>query len=154
MAFEFLPCTTADLPEVLALFRDTIQRSCATDYTQEQLDAWKDTDEANWVNRVETQHFVLARQGGKLAGIASLLPPDYLDVLYVSADFQGQGLAKLLLEDMEVHAIAQGAQEIVTDGSITAKPFFLKMGFEVVREQQPSRNGISLTNYRMVKQLP
>jgi len=40
---------------------------------------------------------------------------------------------------------------LLTAASITAKPFFEKMGFSVVQEQSVSRRGETLTNYLMEK---
>ena len=40
---------------------------------------------------------------------------------------------------------------MITHASVTAKPFFEKRGYRVVREQQVSRQGILLTNYVMEK---
>lgn len=40
---------------------------------------------------------------------------------------------------------------ITTHASITAKPFFEKRGYIVVKEQQIERQGIFLTNFIMIK---
>lgn len=42
--------------------------------------------------------------------------------------------------------------EITTYASITAKPFFEKRGYKVVKERQVERQGIFLTNYVMIKE--
>ena len=39
----------------------------------------------------------------------------------------------------------------VTHASITAKPFFEKRGYKVVKEQKIERQGIFLTNFLMKK---
>ena len=70
----------------------------------------------------------------------------YLDRLYVHKDYQRQGVATALCNELE-----RGFDRITTHASITAKPFFLHRGYKVVREQQVVRNGISLTNYVMEK---
>jgi putative acetyltransferase len=44
-------------------------------------------------------------------------------------------------------------EKIEADVSLTAKPFFIKKGFEVVREQQVMVQDEVLTNFRMVKKL-
>ena len=41
--------------------------------------------------------------------------------------------------------------DVVTHASITARPFFEKRGYRVVKEQQVERNGVFLTNFVMVK---
>ena len=43
------------------------------------------------------------------------------------------------------------AKHITTHASITAKPFFQKRGYRVVKEQKVIRQGIALTNYVMEK---
>ncbi|RAZ31327.1 hypothetical protein [Microbacterium sp. SMR1] len=43
--------------------------------------------------------------------------------------------------------------ELTSDVSIAARPFFESVGFRVVREQHPVKEGVELTNYRMRKVL-
>ena len=50
----------------------------------------------------------------------------YLDRLYVHKDYQGKGIATLILNELEKHAILQGLSLIKTHASITAKPFLKK----------------------------
>jgi putative acetyltransferase len=40
---------------------------------------------------------------------------------------------------------------LFTEASITAKPFFQRMGFSVVKEQEVSRRGETFINYAMEK---
>jgi len=42
--------------------------------------------------------------------------------------------------------------KITAHASITAKPFFEKRGYKVVKKQEAERNGILLTNYVMEKE--
>ena len=64
-------------------------------------------------------------------------------------DFQGQGVASAICERLEVSITTD---KITTHASITAKPFFEKRGYRVVKEQQVIRNAVCLTNYLMEKQ--
>lgn len=54
------------------------------------------------------------------------------------------------LEHFTVVAVEE--DRVVTHASITAKGFFEHRGYQVEKEQQVMRNGVSLTNYRMVKE--
>lgn len=47
-----------------------------------------------------------------------------------------------------------GLGRIFTEASITARPFFERQGFRVVREQTVSRQGVSMINFVMEKDLP
>ena len=82
---------------------------------------------------------------GRIAGFGDIDETGYLDRLYVRADMQGEGVATAICDRLE--SIVEGT--IVTHASITAKPFFEKRGYAIVREQQVERRGILLTNYVM-----
>ena len=63
-------------------------------------------------------------------------------------DYQGQGVASAICDELER---AAGEEKIITNASITAKPFFEKRGYKAVKEQQVIRKGIPLTNCVMEK---
>ncbi|MBT7088103.1 GNAT family N-acetyltransferase, partial [bacterium] len=44
-----------------------------------------------------------------------------------------------------------GVKRVYTEASITAKPFFEKRGFKVIKEQQVEKRGVKLTNFQMEK---
>lgn len=71
----------------------------------------------------------------------------YLDRLYIHKDYQEMGIATRLCNELE--KLVQG--NVVTHASITAKPFFEKRGYTVLKKQQVERHGIYLTNYIMEK---
>ena len=47
----------------------------------------------------------------------------------------------------------KGELVVTTHASITARPFFEKRGYHVVKEQQVERRGVVLINYVMIKRL-
>ena len=71
----------------------------------------------------------------------------YLDRLYVHADMQKKGIAAAICDALE--RTVKG--KIVTHASITARPFFEKRGYTVIKEQQVERQGVLLTNFVMEK---
>ena len=71
----------------------------------------------------------------------------------IARKFRGQGVATALADGLEQSARAEGHRKLVTHASITARPFFEKRGYQVVREQQVERKGLLLTNYVMEKML-
>ena len=68
-----------------------------------------------------------------------------LDHLYVHKDHQREGIASGLCDKLEAHVPGN----IRTHASITARPFFQKRGYKVIKEQQVERQGILLTNFVM-----
>jgi putative acetyltransferase len=73
--------------------------------------------------------------------------------MFVHPDYQGIGVASLLLRQVETAAISQGLERIFTEASKTARPFFARRGFVVDGEQMVGKRGGRMTNFRMHKQL-
>ncbi|MCB9276592.1 MAG: GNAT family N-acetyltransferase [Lewinellaceae bacterium] len=147
--------TTDNLDEIRALFRETVLTATAQAYDEHQRLAWASgwAGQARWEQRLREQYFLVTKQKGQLVGFASIRPDGYLDVLYVHRDFQRQGIARKLYEELEAEARRSGVAWLETDASITARPFFEKMGFAVLAEQQKAISAVVLTNYRMRKTL-
>lgn len=150
------PYQPEDLPAVLALFRETVHRVASRDYTPEQREAWAPAqpDLPRWEDSLSAHYSLIAEAEGRIVGFADLDSSGYLDRLYIAADFQGRGAASLLTDGLEARAVGLGLSSLRTDASITARPFFEKRGYRLLREQRVARNGISLTNYAMEKALP
>lgn len=146
-----------DIKVIAELFYNTVHSVNAADYTDEQLDAWADGNinlEA-W-DRSFQEHMTLVavmasneeEGNGQIVGFADMDRAGYLDRLYVHKDFQRCGIATALCNCLEQSA---DAETITTHASITARPFFEKRVYKVVREQQVERKGVLLTNYVMKK---
>ena len=73
--------------------------------------------------------------------------------MFVHQDFQGKGIATMLLEEIERYAIITGIMRITSEVSLTARPFFEKRGYIVEEEQKRKANQLSLTNFWMAKKL-
>ena len=132
------------------LFYHTVHTVNAKDYTKEQLDVWADgkADLKKW-NRLLQEHYsIVAVENETIAGFGDIDLTGYLDHLFVHADYQGKGIATAICDQLE--QAVQG--NITTHASITAKAFFEKRGYGVLKEQQVERQGIFLTNYVMVKE--
>ncbi|MBF0209126.1 MAG: GNAT family N-acetyltransferase, partial [Oligoflexia bacterium] len=67
--------------------------------------------------------------------------------------FQGKGVATLLLRSIEEIARELKVSKIITEASITARPFFEKKNFLLVREQLVEKKGVFLKNFVMEKYL-
>ena len=141
----------ADLDEVVKLFYNTVHIVNAADYTPKQLDAWapKTMDTSKWaVSLALNSAFVAVEDGiNGIIGFGDITADGYLDRLYVRADSIGKGVGKALCRRLES---AVGG-DITTHASITARPFFEKMGYFVVKKQQVERSGVLLTNFIMKK---
>lgn len=139
----------ADCRELTELFYRTVHIINAKDYTEEQLNAWADgqADLEKW-NKSFLEHYsIVAEEEGRIVGFGDVDQTGYLDRLYVHADYQGRGIATAICEQLEQTVRGR----LVTHASITAKPFFEKRGYQVIKEQKVERKGIFLTNFVMEK---
>lgn len=140
-----------DCKEITELFYNTVHNVNKKDYTKEQLEVWApvNADLEKW-NKSLTEHYSLvAVEKGIITGFADIDETGYLDRLYVHKDYQKKGVATALCDKLEARAF----EKIVTHASITAKPFFEKRGYNVIKEQQVLRGGLLLTNYVMKKSI-
>lgn len=140
----------ADCKELAQLFYDTVHTVNAADYTEEQRKAWatKEMDLSSW-NRSFLEHdTVVAEEEGQIVGFGDMDQDGYLDRLYVHKDHQHRGIATAICDWLEGR---HPGCSYTTHASITARPFFEKRGYRVVKEQQVERRGVWLTNFVMKK---
>ena len=139
----------SDCKELADLFYNTVHIVNAKDYTKEQLNVWatKQVDLEKWNKSLQEHFSVVALDNETIVGFGDIDKTGYLDRLFVHANYQKKGIATGLCNQLE--QAVQG--DITTHASITAKPFFEKRGYKLVKEQQIERQGIFLTNYVMIK---
>lgn len=154
-----------DAPLLLDLFRDTIRRVNSKDYSPAQIAAWAsdEIDPEAWANRF-TGRLVLVAVSAipesklpdskptprfRLGGFCDLEPSGHLDRFYVSADCQGLGIGRLLFEHLQAEIRDWPIDRIWTEASITARPFFERIGFELIRPQTVLCRGVEFLNYQM-----
>lgn len=151
LAVTLRPYRPEDCPALAALFYETVHTVNAAHYTPAQLDAWAPAcgpDLAAWDKSFRAHRTLVAELDGRLAGFGDLDPAaGYLDRLYVHKDLQGRGVATALCNALEEVA----AGPVVTHASVTARPFFARRGYRVLRAQQVERRGVTLANYVMEK---
>jgi putative acetyltransferase len=147
--------TLDDLDEIKQLFTDTLNAVCTNDYDADQLAIWSSTAQNThrWHDAVYSQYFPLAMVDDEIAGFGSLDNGRYIDFMYVHKNHQRQGIAETLMEILIAEAYKCGTRTVTSDVSITARPFFEKMGFIMIREQVNLRKGIEIINYKMAKEL-
>lgn len=138
-----------DCAELAELFYHTVHTVNAKDYTEEQLAAWATgkVDLEKWNQTFQEHHTVVAVENKVIVGFGDIDKCGYLDRLYVHRDHQQKGIATAICDVLE-QAVTEN---IITHASITARPFFEKRGYRVIKEQQAERQGIMLTNYVMEK---
>lgn len=141
---------STDCKEMAELFFNTVHSVNVKDYTKQQLDAWASgqVDLEKWDQSFQEHFSIVAVENDIIVGFGDIDKTGYLDRLYVQKNYQGKGIATAICDKLE----SKVKENIITHASITAKPFFEKRGYKVVKEQQVERNGIFLKNYIMEKE--
>lgn len=150
---HFRKATILDLNEIQELFVQTIQSVCKNDYNPDQINAWvsgvKITE--RWVDVIEKQFVLLAIIQEQIVGYGTLKNNNYIDLFFIHKDFQRQGIAQKIFNELEIEAKNQDSKIITSDVSITAKGFFEKNAFFVKAEQKNIVKGVEIINYKMQK---
>lgn len=141
---------SSDCKELTELFYNTVHIVNAKDYTKEQLDVWAtgQVDLQKWDQSLQEHFSIVAIDDGIIVGFGDIDKMGYLDRLFIHSAYQRKGIATAICNRLE----SAVQENIVTHASITARPFFEKRGYIVVKEQQVERQGIFLTNFIMIKE--
>ncbi len=147
--------TLQDLNELQKLFVETVESVCCADYNEDQINVWTSSvkNTQRWNEILTNQMVLVAQCNDKIVGFSSLDNTNYIDLLYVHKDYQEQGIAKKLYMAIEKIAVQHNQTELSSDVSITARPFFEKLGFMVTKKQTVLRQNVELTNFKMTKKL-
>lgn len=141
---------SSDCKETAELFYNTVHTINAKDYSREQINVWaaKQMDLEKWDQSFQEHYSIVAVEDNTITGFGDIDRTGYLDRLYVHADHQREGIATAICNHLEQTVPGN----ILTHASVTARPFFEKRGYTVIKEQQVERQGIYLINYVMIKE--
>lgn len=155
MVITIRQATPNDPEVIIPLFKETIEVVNSKDYSAEQIRVWKNgaSKKERWLKKISEQYFLIAEIDNEIVGFGSITLDGYLDFMYVSKNHQRAGVAKTLYGQLEKFVKENRINKIISEVSITAKPFFQKQGFSVIHEQQVNIDGIKLTNFKMRKEV-
>lgn len=146
---------TEDLDKIVQLFYDTVNTINIRDYTSEQVAAWSSARERLLRSNdfFMSLYTLAAVEGEHIIGYGNIDRNGYLDHLFVHKDRQGIGVATAICDKLERYAKECNCKLITVHASVTAKPFFERRGYSVVKENTVEIDGVKLRNYFMEKEL-
>ncbi|ASM71210.1 MULTISPECIES: GNAT family N-acetyltransferase [Roseobacteraceae] len=155
MPIEIRPLTPEDAETAAEIFFDAVHYGTADVYSLEQRTAWagRVVNPNGWLRKFENTSGFAADIDDSMVGFMTLDAAGYIDLAFVKAELSGRGIGKLLYRQIEARAKAENLPRLTSEASTKAKPFFMRMGWQVDKEQAVTKNGISLTNFKMSKQL-
>lgn len=134
----------ADSKEVSDLIVKTLREVNIKDYSKEYIEKEVQRLQPNNIlKRAEWTHFYVACDGNKIVGCGAIGPywdkvdESSLFTIFVLPDYQGQGIGRKIIETLEKDEYFMRANRIEIPASITATPFYIKMGYTY-------KNGISV----------
>ena len=154
MPFDIRPMIDADGPALRELFRQSIQQIASKYYEADAIAAWSaSADDDEFVSRLQRGLTVVALLHGEAVGFAQLYPADHIEMMYLSPQGSGLGIATLLCQHLEDEARIAGSRTLTTASSLAARRFFESMGFRVSSEETVQRNGVAINRLQMEKVL-
>lgn len=146
----------SDAAATHALCLSAITTTAARDYTSVQIAAWVRAlplDLAEWDAAMQGRGSFVVTCDDQVIGFSDVSATGYIDMLFVDPGHASRGVGSALLLEAESRARSQGATSLTIDASITARALCEHRGLTLVREQHPVRAGVTLTNYRMQREL-
>jgi putative acetyltransferase len=154
MPFDIRPLLPSDAAALRQVFRDAIGTLASKYYEPAALQAWQaSADDPEFDLRLNQGLTLVATLHGEHVGFAQLFPHNHIQMLYLSPQGSGLGIATLLCQHLEDEARMAGSRELTTASSLAAQRFFESMGFKVIGEETVQRKGVALARLQMRKVL-
>jgi putative acetyltransferase len=141
-----------DAKYLAEIFYKTIHSINIKDYTLQQLNVWapeSSLETEGWIKKWKKLPPRVATIDNCIAGFAEFTDKGYIDCFYCHHEQLGKGIGKALMTHIKSEAVEKGIKRIWADVSITAKPFFERQGFVVIKQQTVNLRGVDLDNYVM-----
>lgn len=136
------------------LYYQTIHNVNKADYSEAQLNAWAPIETQlaeGWKQRFIKTCPIVATIDDKVVGFAEFMDSGYIDCFFVHYQHQKQGIGAALMKEIDLRAKTKSINRVWANVSVTAKPFFSRCGFIVVKEQLVELRGCKLKNFLMEK---
>lgn len=142
-----------DAEQIAQLFHETVREVNIQDYSSNQVKVWAPDDIyfRNWVEVCSSRFTFVADDEGIIAGFGELETDGHIDCFYCHKNYQRRGVGSQIYQAIEAKANELSLSRLFVEASITAKPFFQRQGFSVVKEQEVTRRGETFINYVMEK---
>jgi putative acetyltransferase len=124
-----------DFASIARLHRETIRHVNSKDYPEDIILVWSGRTKASrYRNSASKVKRWVAVENEKVIGFCDHNFKCELDGLYIHKDFQGKGIGKKLLKKAEDSMKKIGCKIIKIISTITAKTFYQKNGYKVIKK--------------------
>ena len=135
------PAELQDAGAATRVVRQSIAKLCRADHCDDRatLDMWlsnKTTD--NMRQWIESQHMLVACDDANILGVAAMSRTGTILLNYVAPNARFQGVSKALMAGLEATAINLGIKQLALESTLTARSFYLSLGYVADGPSQPS----------------
>jgi N-acetylglutamate synthase-like GNAT family acetyltransferase len=132
-ALTIRPATPADVAALSELIRRTVRRSNANDHAAPVVELIAANYAPDKVaQRLLERDVFVCLEGHRIVGTIGL-ESDRLRSLFVEPGLQGKGVGARLVAHLEAHARQAGVAELQLSSSITARGFYERLGYRLIR---------------------
>ena len=141
--------------EMVELFNDTVRKINKKDYKRKQIRAWapKKYDINFWADKFMNSNTIVVMDNDKIVGFTNFENNGYIDCFYTHYQFQGKHIGSVMLEHITNYLISINVDAIYAHVSISAKGFYLKNDFIIIKENVVMIDKVVLNNYIMKKDI-
>ena len=96
---------------------------------------------------------LVAESEGVVIAYADIEPDGHIDHAFCLPEFIGRGVASRLYDALELHASSAGMTSLFVEASEAARRLFQRKGFTEIKRNDLIRNGVTLHNFDMHKDI-
>ncbi|MDD5331883.1 MAG: GNAT family N-acetyltransferase [Candidatus Nanoarchaeia archaeon] len=142
-----------DLINCSELIQTVIGQVNAKYYSPEIILAWQEYNALlNLEEEIKHTDFIVYEEKGAIVGVGAI-EGAHIKKIYVSPNYQGKGLGKVILESLEQRARENGFVECELNSTINALNFYKRFGYEEKGPFIIEKNELSVTFTRMTKRI-
>lgn len=146
----------SDAESLVQIFYNTCHKVLIKNYSKEQVTALAPEEKLivePWAKKWEKNPPFVAEIDNQIVGFAEFMNDGYIDCFYCHHNYIGKGVGARLMQAILSKAKLQQNYRIYADVSETAKTFFEKHEFIVLKRKSIERKGVFLDNYLMEKMI-
>ncbi len=146
-----------DAEAMAAVYERAVREIGARYYSAEQVVAWVGQGpRAERFRRKITdgrRGWVAVDQMNRVVGFADLEADGHIDLVYVDPAVAGQGVATLMLDELENAARSTGITRLFVEASEPARRVFERRGYTLTARRDFEIGGVAIHNYAMERTL-